>query len=81
MGNRRVTRAQTLSKAVDEINMNNDRYNLWWTGPPENNIFNIGIKSKMLHLTGIILFIRDFSSTNFCYIVLYSNIFNIGKNI
>ena len=46
MGNRRVIRAQVLSKAVEEINMNNDRYNLWWTGPPEKNIFYIGKNVK-----------------------------------
>lgn len=28
-----------LKKSSEEIMMNSDRYNLWWTGPPESDIF------------------------------------------
>jgi hypothetical protein len=38
-GGRRISRPQALANAVEEILMNTDRYNLWWTGPPDSDIF------------------------------------------
>ena len=36
---KRVSRPQALSKAVEEILLETDRYNLWWTGPPDVDAF------------------------------------------
>ena len=38
-GGRRVNRPEALSKAVEDITLNMDRYNLWWTGPPDSDVF------------------------------------------
>ena len=38
-GGRRINRPEALGKAVEEIILNMDRYNLWWTGPPESDTF------------------------------------------
>jgi hypothetical protein len=34
-----LIRSSLLSKAVEELEMNLERYHLWWTGPPEDDIF------------------------------------------
>ena len=38
-GRGRVSRPVALSNTVDEIILNMDRYNLWWTGPPDTDTF------------------------------------------
>jgi len=38
-GRRRGSRPDALAKAVEDILLNMDRYNLWWTGPPESDVF------------------------------------------
>ena len=32
-------RSQALQKAVEDIILNMDRYHLWWTGPPDSDVF------------------------------------------
>ena len=34
-----VSQAHALHDAIVEIEMNSDRYNLWWTGPPDEDSF------------------------------------------
>ena len=34
-----VSQAHALHDAVVEVEMNSDRYNLWWTGPPDEDAF------------------------------------------
>jgi hypothetical protein len=34
-----LIRSGLLSRAVEELEMNLERYHLWWTGPPEDDIF------------------------------------------
>lgn len=36
---RRKKRPEALTKAVEDVLLNMDRYNLWWTGPPESDTF------------------------------------------
>jgi len=36
---RRINRPEALNKAVEDITLNLDRYNLWWTGPPDSDVF------------------------------------------
>jgi len=38
-GNKRISRSQALTNAVEEILLGTDRYVLWWRGPPEENKF------------------------------------------
>lgn len=38
----RPTRLQALLDASERIVMNSERYNLWWTGPPESKTFTRG---------------------------------------
>jgi hypothetical protein len=38
-GAKRLTRPQALTKAVEEIIMNMDRYHLWWSGHEETSTF------------------------------------------
>jgi hypothetical protein len=38
-GRGRMSRPQALSKTVEDIILNMDRYNLWWTGPPDTDTF------------------------------------------
>lgn len=38
-GNEAERMAQALHSAVEDLEMNVDRYNLWWTGPPQEDTF------------------------------------------
>ena len=38
-GRGRISRPQALSNTVEDIILNMDRYNLWWTGPPDTDTF------------------------------------------
>ena len=49
-GNKRISRLQASSKEVEDITMGSDRYNLWWIGPPDNEVFKIGIFYSILFL-------------------------------
>jgi hypothetical protein len=37
--NRLITRQQALNAYIEDLMLNIDRYHLWWTGPPEEDMF------------------------------------------
>lgn len=48
----RLSRPQALSKYVDDVLLNSEMYNLWWSGPPESNMFKPAKWATATHTKG-----------------------------